>query len=230
MSTRLWIVVVALTAVVRLVTGFAVGWFSYQAYLATSLVDAVEEGLEAAEEGLETVDETWETEAEPVEDILADAVRMGEVASDGIWEITVTKAERMETVSGSYSNAVASDGFEFLVLHVTAENVSSAPQMPDPSSSQVLDGDGRSFAYSSEAGFALDEDDIQYSDVNPSQTVELRIPFEVPQDVEMVGARLTASWAATTRFSTLGRSEPTGVGLTRTFLTCTGKVRFFSEI
>ncbi len=203
MNTRMWTLVVTLTAAVCLLVGFGAGWFGYQAYLAASLNSLAEEleadlgaAVEEPDEDLDEEDGESVEGQEPVsiEQELVNAAAMGEAASDGIWEITVKKAEREKTVSGSYSNAVASDGFEFLILHVTVENVSNAPQMPDFSESQVVDGDGRSFAYHWDAGVALDEDDVQYMDVNPSQTVEARIPFEVPEDVTMVGARLTGSW------------------------------------
>lgn len=196
MNTRMWTLVVTLTAAVCLLVGFGAGWFGYQAYLAASLNSLAEELEADLGAAVEEPDGESVEGQEPVsiEQELVNAAAMGEAASDGIWEITVKKAEREKTVSGSYSNAVASDGFEFLILHVTVENVSNAPQMPDFSESQVVDGDGRSFAYHWDAGVALDEDDVQYMDVNPSQTVEARIPFEVPEDVKMVGARLTGSW------------------------------------
>ncbi|WP_017583157.1 hypothetical protein [Nocardiopsis valliformis] len=50
---------------------------------------------------------------------------MGESASDGTWDITLTGVERTTHISGSYSNATAAAGREFVVLEAELTNASS---------------------------------------------------------------------------------------------------------
>ncbi|GAB2507213.1 DUF4352 domain-containing protein [Nocardiopsis aegyptia] len=195
-----WIVTAAAAATALLV-GFGAGWFGNQAYLRAQLSSAFEdvaadmdEAAPETPEDMEAMVEYEEDQDVVVSDNLPDPVPMGETASDGIWDITVSGVERADQVNGSYSNAVASDGWEFLILDVELTNASNGPQTPEIDGSEIMDAEGNRYAYHSDASFALDEDDAMYTEVNPNGTVDLRIPFEVEAGTEVTTALLSATW------------------------------------
>ena len=194
-----WIVTAAAAAMALLV-GFGAGWFGNQAYLRAQLSSAFEDvsaDMEDAPEVPGDMEAMEEYEDDPdvvVSDNLPDPVPMGEVVSDGIWDITVSGVERADQVNGSYSNAVASDGWEFVILDVELSNASNGPQTPEIDGSEIMDAEGNRYAYHSDASFALDDDDVMYTEVNPNGTVALRIPFEVEAGTEVTAALLSGTW------------------------------------
>lgn len=195
-----WIVT-SVAVVVALLFGFTVGWFSNQAYIRASLNSAfedigadIEEATPGTPEDMEAMEDYEENPDVAVTDNLPDPVPMGEAASDGIWDITVTSVERASQVNGSYSNAVAGEGWEFVILDVELKNASNGPQTPEIDSSEIMDGEGNRYAYHSDAAFALDDDDALYEEVNPNGTAELRIPFEVEAGTEVTTALLSGTW------------------------------------
>ncbi|RKS05944.1 uncharacterized protein DUF4352 [Nocardiopsis sp. Huas11] len=164
MNKTSWIVAAA-AAAMALIAGFGAGWFGNQAYLRAQLNSAFEdfnaEMGDAAPDVPEDMEAMEEYEEDPdvtVSDNLPDPVAMGEATSDGIWDITVTGVERADQVNGSYSNAVASDGWEFVILDVELANASNGPQTPEIDGSEIMDADGNRYAYHSDAAFALDDD------------------------------------------------------------------------
>lgn len=198
-----WIVTSA-TAVIALLLGFTIGWFGYQAYIRASLNAAFEDIGADMEESLEVPEDTGAVEeheedpdavGEPPEEIPG-AVPMSESASDGIWDMTVTKVERMTQINGSYSTATVTEGREFVVLTVELTNVSQGPQMPDIDGSELVDVDGNRYGYHSDALFALDDDDVMYTEVNPGGSATVWFPFEVGEGTEIEMALLSASWDA----------------------------------
>lgn len=202
-----WIVT-GVATVLALMAGFGIGWFSNQAYIRSQITSAFED-IEADFDET-TMDEDMtamdEYEEEPAEEA-PDAVPMSESASDGIWDIRITKVERATQVSGSYSNAVAGDGQEFFILDVEMTNASDSPQMPEIDTSEVVDEDGSRYGYHSDASFALDEDDALYTDVNPGGTTSLRIPFEMQEGTVIVTALLSGTWSDTGRVAAIEVEE-----------------------
>ncbi|RKS05949.1 uncharacterized protein DUF4352 [Nocardiopsis sp. Huas11] len=200
MNKTSWIVTAA-AAAMALMVGFGAGWFGNQAYLRAQLSSAFEDlNTDMADvapdvpEDMEAMEEYEEDSDVIVSDNLPDPVAMGETASDGIWDITVTGVERADQVNGSYSNAVASDGWEFVILDVELVNASNGPQTPEIDGSEIMDAEGNRYAYHSDAAFALDDDDAMYSEVNPNGTATLRIPFEVEPGIEVATVLLSGTW------------------------------------
>ncbi|WP_017580934.1 DUF4352 domain-containing protein [Nocardiopsis valliformis] len=192
-----WIATIA-TGVVALLLGFSVGWFGNQAYIRAQFTAAFDDIGAEFEDTSDTddVDEAAVDESDELVEELPDAAPMGEAASDGIWDITLSGVERTDQVNGSYSNAVADDGWEFVVLEVELTNTSNGPQMPEVDNSEVMDADGNRYGYHTDALFALDEDDALYEDVNPNGSVTVRLPFEVEAGTVMESALLSAAWDA----------------------------------
>lgn len=187
----------AVTVALAMVFGFGAGWFSHQLYLKSSIESAVED--------ISTEEPATEPSGEPAEEPAApappeesggwpDAAPMGESASDGTWEITLTGVERTAQVSGSYSSATAASGREFLVLEAEMTNASNGPQYPDVEDCVVVDADGNRYTYDFEALLALDEEDAMYTDVNPGGSVTVRIPFDVAEGTAVEAALLTGVW------------------------------------
>ncbi|CAL9374177.1 hypothetical protein SUDANB121_00933 [Nocardiopsis dassonvillei] len=194
----------SVSAVVALLLGFTIGWFGNQAYIRASLNAAfedigadMEESLDVPEdmEAMEGHEDDPGAAAEPEEEI-PDAVPMSESASDGIWDMAITGVERTTQINGSYSNATAADGREFVVLTVELTNASQGPQFPEIDGSELVDVDGNRYAYDMDAVFALDDDDVMYTEVNPGGSAVVPFPFEVGEGTEVEMALLTASWDA----------------------------------
>ncbi|MBR8741650.1 DUF4352 domain-containing protein [Nocardiopsis sp. MG754419] len=196
-----WIASVV-SAVAALVVGFGLGWVGNQAYISASIQAAFEDTADEFDTAdvsgdMEAMEDYEDNPHEVSAEELPEAVPMSESATDGIWDITITGIERAASVSGSYSNAVASDGWEFVILDVELVNASSAPQTPEIDNSEITDTDGSRFAYHSDAAMALDDDDVLYTDVNPGGTAQVRIPFEMETGAGLGIGLLTATWSDT---------------------------------
>ncbi|MCY9784319.1 DUF4352 domain-containing protein [Nocardiopsis sp. EMB25] len=199
MNRTSWIVTAA-AAATALIIGFGAGWFGNQAYLRASLEAAFEDVGTDLEEGFadEVEEPGLDEPADPVEATpdIPEGVPMGETASDGIWDVSIVGVERTSQINGSYSNAVTAEGWEFLVLDVELTNSSNGPQTPEIDGSQIVDAEGNRYGVNSDGIFALDDDDVLYTEVNPNGTATVRIPFELVAGTEVVVALLTAAWDA----------------------------------
>ena len=202
MDRTVWIAAAsAVTAALALVFGFGAGWFSHQQYLRYSIESAFED-FEAADPAQESPAEPAEEPDEPAApespdetDRWPDAAPMGESASDGTWDITLTGVERTTHISGSYSNAVAAAGREFVVLEAELTNTSGGPQAPDVEDSELVDSDGNRYAYDFDALLVLDEQgNALYSDVNPGASVTVSVPFDVAEGTDVEVALMTGVW------------------------------------
>jgi hypothetical protein len=203
MDRTVWIAAASAVAVaLALVFGFGAGWFSHQQYLRDSIESAFEdfEAADPAQESpAEPADEPAEEPAAPESpdetDRWPDAAPMGESASDGTWDITLTGVERTTHISGSYSNAAATAGREFVVLEAELTNASGGPQAPDVEDCELVDSDGNRYAYDFDALLVLDEqNDVLYSDVNPGASVTVSVPFDVAEDTDVEVALMTGVW------------------------------------
>ncbi|WP_017586903.1 DUF4352 domain-containing protein [Nocardiopsis ganjiahuensis] len=191
----------AVTVALALVFGFGAGWFSHQLYLRDGIESAMED-LVPDEPAEEPTEEPAEEPAEPAEepgapgaaDPWPDAAPMGESASDGTWDITLTGVERTSQVSGSYSSATAAEGREYLVLEAEMTNASNGPQSPDVEDCVVVDEDGNRYTYDFDALLALDDEDAMYTEVNPGGSTTVGIPFELAEGTAVEVALLTGVW------------------------------------
>lgn len=198
MDRTVWIVAAsAVTVALALVFGFGAGWYSHQQYLRA--------GIESAFEDLDVGDPAEEEPAEPAEepdepdgdeaDRWPDAAPMGESASDGTWDITLTGVERTTHVSGVYSTATAAQGREFVVLEAELTNTSNGPQAPDVEDCELVDADGNRYGYDFDALLVLEEqNDTLYYDVNPGATVTVSVPFDVAEGTDVEVALMSGVW------------------------------------
>lgn len=113
---------------------------------------------------------------------------IGDTATLGTWEISVTNMQIVETVEGEYSYFTPKEeGNKFVQVFLTANNVGKQAErflpmvgMRSDISSKVVFGDGYEFVSTNLIGYT---NDIHDSTVNPLSSVTGELVFEVPETV-----------------------------------------------
>lgn len=196
MSEKIWYAVVAATAVVCLGLGWLAGWVSHRQYLISELESAFGEFEQDLDEALD--EETWDEaewdelaeEPEPEEVTIVGGAPEPDSDTDGVFSYAIVGVG----TAGSYTNdwddtSHASD--TYVILSVAAENVGDGPGEPasDADFDTVIgyDADGRSYHADSEVWA-----DVGLDELNPGQSAEYDIVFDVPDGVEFVAVELGA--------------------------------------
>ncbi len=120
--------------------------------------------------------------AEPAAGI-ATAVR------DGKFEFTVTQVETGVTHIGDDAFGQDAQG-QFVLLHLTVANIGDEAQYFDGSSQKLHDSAGRTFSADSGAAIYLDQSNSFLNQINPGNTVEGIVVFDVPGDATLTTAEL----------------------------------------
>lgn len=72
---------------------------------------------------------------------------------------------------------------QFVVVSLTVQNIGDKPQSFSPSNQKLIDAQGRSFESSSMAQIALGGSDITvWDNINPGNTVNVKLVFDMPKD------------------------------------------------
>ncbi|MBB6172637.1 hypothetical protein HNR23_002697 [Nocardiopsis mwathae] len=180
-----WIVV-AIVAVLCLGVGFAAGWYSFHFYLAKSLQSAIEE-IDPGMTDKDFLPDDTHPESEPKPEPRPEGPPKPDSSSDGVFDYTVTDAKR----SGSYKDDPFGTSYhatgEFVILSVSADNVSNAPSSPAVRTGEVTgyDADGRSYTPFTEHFPYIDE-------VNPGISTTYPVVFDVPKGTDIVVLELSA--------------------------------------
>ncbi len=123
-------------------------------------------------------------EAEPADEPApeeAAAPGIGTAVRDGKLEFTVTSVETgVATVGDQYLNEQAQG--QFVLVHMTVTNIGDAAQMFDGSSQKLVDTAGREHSADSSAAIYLGDANSFLTDVNPGNSVEGTVVFDVPAD------------------------------------------------
>ena len=82
---------------------------------------------------------------------------------------------------GDSTFGVAAQG-QFLLVHVTVTNVGDEAQYFDSSSQKLLDGQGRTHSADSTAAIYLPDSNSFLTSINPGNTVEGVVVFDIPAD------------------------------------------------
>lgn len=106
---------------------------------------------------------------------------IGTAVADGKFEFTVTSLEPGVPQIGDATFGVAAQG-QFLLVHVTVTNVGDAAQYFDSSSQKLLDGQGRTHSADSSAAIYLPDSNSFLTSINPGNTVEGIVVFDIPAD------------------------------------------------
>lgn len=187
MSTTIWSIIVAATAVVCLAVGAGVGWYSHQRYIVAEMEAAFGEAeaeIDAAlgdePEGEDDGDGAQEAEepAGPPE---------GE-ATDGVFDYTVTGVDTRDTYNDdSCGETYAADG-EFAVVSIDADNVGDTPGEPAYYDVYAYDADGVQYSAHWDICTFADE-------TNPGNSTSYEVVFDVPEGTELAALELASDVA-----------------------------------
>ncbi|MBZ2197920.1 DUF4352 domain-containing protein [Occultella gossypii] len=122
------------------------------------------------------------TEPAAVEPAVEEALPgVGAAVRDGKFEFVVTSIETgVDTVGSEYLNEQAQG--QFVLVHLTVTNIGEAPQYFSDSDQQLFDAAGREFSPNSTAGLWIEGNDTFFTEINPGNTVEGTIVFDIPAD------------------------------------------------
>jgi hypothetical protein len=134
----------------------------------------------APQEGVATApaEEVRQVQTEPTkkEPGIGDAVR------DGKFEFTVTKVQPgVQRVGGQYGEEAQG---QFVLVHVTVENIGDRSQLFDGEAQKLFDKSDREFSADTLAAVYLEESKSLYNEINPGNKVEGIVVFDIPKDVE----------------------------------------------
>ncbi|KUP98250.1 DUF4352 domain-containing protein [Thermobifida cellulosilytica] len=138
-------------------------------------------GEGAAESGEDSAEESEES-----------APGVGDTVEDGAFAFTVTEVETGLTSIGEDFLREEAQG-QYVVVHVTVENIGDRAQMFDGSNQKLFDADGREYSNDTAAELSLDGSDAFLTDINPGNKVEAKVVFDVPEGVEPASIELHES-------------------------------------
>lgn len=148
---------------------------------------ADESAAEETEE--ETAPET--TEDEPVEEEPADP-RVGEVVTVGDFAVTVTGTEGGLDRIGDATFGEEAQG-QFVKVFVTVENTGDSAEYFFDSDQELIDDQDRQHSTSS-SSWLLDEESLFLAEINPGNTVEGVLLYDIPADAVPTAVDLQAGW------------------------------------
>ncbi|MDA2805215.1 DUF4352 domain-containing protein [Nocardiopsis suaedae] len=114
-----------------------------------------------------------------------DAAAIGETVESGAFAFTVTGVETGVTEVSDESGFVTEtpDG-QYVVVDVTVENIGEESGYFDSSSQKLIDADGKEYSTDTVAEITGDTESL-LNEINPGNTVEGQLIFDVPEDVEL---------------------------------------------
>lgn len=136
-----------------------------------------------------TGDDAGASEGEQASDV-GEAAEIGDPVRDGKFEFTVNSVECGEAELGDDILSTTAQG-QFCMVSLTVENIGDEPQSLFGDNQYLLDTQGRQFSADTEAQLYLEEAQLTiYEEVNPGNSVEGTVVFDVPEDVELAGIEL----------------------------------------
>jgi hypothetical protein len=156
---------------------------------------AVESGPTESEDGdpspgSEAADEP---KAEPESADEPKAAGVGDPVRDGKLEFTVTKIETGVAEIGDEFFGKKAQG-QFLLVHVKVENIGDEAQTFFGENITALDAEKREFSADTEAAIYLDESNSFISEINPGNTAEGIVVFDVSKDTKITTLELHDSF------------------------------------
>jgi hypothetical protein len=117
------------------------------------------------------------------------AAGIGQPVRDGKFEFTVTSVEPgVARVGNEFLNKTAQG--QFVLVHLTVTNIGDEAQYLFGDNQYAYDSAGRRFSADSEAGIYLEESASFINEINPGNTVEGIVVFDVPTDVTLTSLEL----------------------------------------
>ena len=137
-----------------------------------------------------TGDDPGTSDGEQASDDVEEATGIGDPVRDGKFEFTVNSVECGETELGDDILSTTAQG-QFCLVSLTVENIGDEPQSLFGDNQYLLDTQGREFSADTEAQLYLEEAQLTiYEEVNPGNSVEGTVVFDVPGDIELAGIEL----------------------------------------
>lgn len=117
---------------------------------------------------------------------------IGDTVEDGAFAFTVTDVETgVSSIGGEYLNQQAQG--QYVIVHVTVENVGDRAELFSGANQKLFDADGREYSNDSGAEIYLENSESFLNEINPGNTVEAQVVFDIPEDVEPVSIELHES-------------------------------------
>ncbi len=139
----------------------------------------------ASEASSPTPSEASASEAAPEQP----AAVIGTAVRDGKFEFTVTQVETGVKRIGNDVLGQDAQG-QFVLLHLTVTNIGTEAQYFDGSSQKLHDAAGRTFSADTTAGIYLDQSNSFLNQINPGNSVQGIVVFDVPADTVLTTAEV----------------------------------------
>lgn len=113
---------------------------------------------------------------------------IGTPVRDGKFEFVVTQVTHAKSVGGEFGQTAQG---EYTILHVSVKNIGNESQLLADSAQYVYDSSGRKYDADSAAGLYLNgNSNVFLQEINPGNTVQGQIAFDMPNGVQAVKAEL----------------------------------------
>lgn len=115
----------------------------------------------------------------------AASVGLNTPVRDGKFEFVVSGVQPgLETVGDNPYLTEKAQG-QFVIVTMTVKNIGNKPQSFSPSEQKLFDAQGRSFETDTSAQIALDDTDIAvWDNINPGNTVQVKLVYDMPADAQ----------------------------------------------
>lgn len=112
-------------------------------------------------------------------------------ARDGKFEFVVTGFEGGLTSIGDNPYLTEQASGQFVVVDLTVKNIGEKGQSFTPTTQKLLDSQGREFEVNTSAMIAADSSDIPvFDNINPGNTVNIKLVFDMPADATAASLEL----------------------------------------
>ncbi|KXP10590.1 Mpr protein [Tsukamurella pulmonis] len=126
---------------------------------------------------------TAETQPKATAEAEEKAAGLNTAVRDGKFEFVVTGVETGLTNIGDNPYLAKKAQGQFVVIAMTVKNIGTKPQDFSPSSQKLKDTQGRTFESDSMAQIALGDSDVPvWDNINPGNTVQVKVVFDMPKD------------------------------------------------
>ncbi|WP_072805151.1 DUF4352 domain-containing protein [Rhodococcoides yunnanense] len=119
------------------------------------------------------------TEEAPV-DVPAALPGLGAPVRDGKFEFTVTDVVSGLDEVGDNPYLIEKAQGQFTVVTVSVLNTSNEPKGLSPNAQEMYDAEGRKFSADTSAAIGLDTDVAIWDEINPGNSVSMKVVFDMP--------------------------------------------------
>lgn len=163
---KAWFIVLAVLAGIGIATSQGGG--------SDTAADAADSGSTAAPAAGDPADAgATEAEAEPA------AIGVGQPALDGDFQFVVNGVDCSQTSIGTeYLNTQAQG--QFCMVDLTISNIGSEAQSFLGDNATLFNAEGQKFSADTEAAFYLENSSSLYEEINPGNTLNSKVVFDVP--------------------------------------------------